>query len=58
MKLDSLFKEFLVNLETKSNRSLETINAYKYDITAFIVFLSNRPIRLKEVQDYFSTLIK
>ena len=58
MKLDSLFKEFLINLQTKSNRSVETINAYKYDINAFIVFLSNRPIRLKEVQDYFSTLIK
>ena len=58
MKLELLLDEFVEQLEILSNKSKETINAYKYDILDFIRHMEDKKIQKKTTELYFFFLIK
>ncbi|MDY6430461.1 MAG: tyrosine-type recombinase/integrase [Bacilli bacterium] len=57
-KTIKLLKDYICFLESLSNKSKETINAYKYDVSAFITFLKDGQLCKKSIVYYFQSLIK
>lgn len=58
MKIKELLENYICYLESSSNKSKETISAYKYDVLAFITFLKDGHLCKKSIVYYFQSLIK
>lgn len=58
MKIKELLENYICYLGSSSNKSKETISAYKYDVSAFITFLKDGQLCKKTIVYYFQSLIK
>lgn len=58
MKLMKLLDEYVDHLKSSSNKSKETISAYKYDVSLFISHFKDNLLSKITVASYFQSLIK
>lgn len=58
MKLKELLNMYVDYLEITTNKTQETLNAYKYDNNTFIKYLECRHLNKENIDSYFNNLIK
>lgn len=57
-KLNKIVCNYILYLKNTTNKSQETINAYKYDVQLFVAYIGNQAIKQSNTNQYFETLIK